>query len=186
MKKKTFFEYINKVFWWIAAIAILCMAIGSSVDITRRWITGQSWPWMISFCECCMAVTVWASIMPTQRMKGHVNVTIFTSKMSPKWQKIMEIFAALIGAVFLAAVCAMSYKQGMWAYSRHMYRAGDYTRFPIWWAYLFVTLGCFVMVIQLVIETVQGIIDLAKGNFIPAAVEAPQAVKAAAEKEENT
>ena len=164
-KKKNILYYVDRLFWGIAALAIICMAIGSTVDILRRWITGQSFAWMISFCETCMAVMVWACIMPTQRMKGHVNVTIFTGKMSPKAQKILGVFAALLGAVFIIVICTQAWQQGLWAYSRKMYRAGDYTRFPIWWAYLFVPVGGAAMVIQLLAETVQGVVDLVKGNY---------------------
>lgn len=165
-RKKTLLHYVDRLFWGIAALAIVCMAVGSTTDIIRRWITGLSFPWMISFCETCMAVMVWACIMPTQRIKGHVNVTIFTGKMRPKTQKILAVFAALLGAAFFIIICIQAEKQGMWAFSRKMYRAGDYTRFPIWWAYLFVPIGGLAMIIQLLGEAAQGIIDLVKGNYI--------------------
>lgn len=165
MKRKSALEYIHIILCVISGVAILVMALGSVVDIFHRAVTNSSYAWMMSLCECCMAVMVWSSIMPTQRMKGHVNVTIFTSKMSPKWQKILEVFAALVGAIFLTVLMVMSFQQGMWAYSRKMFRAGDYTRFPIWWAYLFVPFGCAMMILQLAAEVIFGIRDLIKGNY---------------------
>ncbi|MGI6738012.1 MAG: TRAP transporter small permease [Christensenellales bacterium] len=163
-KKKDLGYYVDKVFWYIAALAIVCMAVGSSIDIIRRWIVGMSFPWMPSFCETCMAVMVWACIMPTQRLKGHVNVTILTSKLSPKAQKVLNVLAAFIGMAFFVIVFIQAGKQGLWAYSRKMYRAGDYTRFPIWWAYMFVPIGALAMFFQLLIEAIQGIIYIVKGE----------------------
>lgn len=148
---------INRIFWWIAALAIIAMCITTTIDVFWRWLTNESIGPVYSLCETLMALMVWSALSPTQKAGKHINVTILTSKLSDKMKTILEIVSLLICAFFFVLIFWKTLEDGIWAYGVKSYRAGDFYRFPTWWARLFVPVGVAAMLGQLTFEVINSI-----------------------------
>lgn len=145
---------VNRVFWWLAAVAIITMGITTTVDVLWRWFTDEAIGPVYSLCETLMAVMVWSAISPTQEAGNHISVTIFTSRLSGKIKAAFEIFALLVCICFFVLIFWKTLEDGIWAYGVKSFRYGDYYRFPTWWARLFVPVGAVGMIGQLVFEVI--------------------------------
>lgn len=152
--KKSPWSKVNRVFWWIAAVAIGTMAITTTADVLYRWVMGGAIGPVYSLCETLMAVMVWSALAPTQEENGHIGVTIFTSRLKGKTKAVFEIIALLICIIFFALIFWKTLEDGIWAYGVKTFRYGDYYRFPTWWARLYVPVGTLAMIGQLVFETI--------------------------------
>lgn len=143
---------VNGAFTWIAVVAILLMGVLTTVDVIWRWIFGEAIGPVYSFCETLMAVMVWSALAPTQQAGGHISVTILTGKLSGRIKYALEIIALLICLLFFVLIFWKTLEDGIWAYGVKSFRAGDYYRFPTWWARLFVPVGVLGMIGQLIME----------------------------------
>lgn len=143
---------VNRVFAIITSIAIALMGLFTTADVIWRWFTGEPIGPVFSICETLMAIMVFASLAPTQEAKGHINVTILTMRLSKKWKSILNLIGLLVCLTFFALMCYMTIQDGMWAYKVKSFRAGDFYRFPTWWARMFVPVGILAMIGQLVVE----------------------------------
>lgn len=151
--KKGTWVWVNRVFAIITAISIALMGLFTTADVIWRWFTGEPIGPVFSICETLMAVMVFASLAPTQEAKGHINVTMLTMKLSQKWKSILNLIGLIVCLTFFVLMFYMTVQDGMWAYKVKSFRAGDFYRFPTWWARMFVPVGILAMVGQLVVET---------------------------------
>ncbi len=150
--KKSKWSPINNLFGWIAIVAIILMGVLTTLDVIWRWVFGEAVGPVYSLCETLMAVMVWASLAPTQEAGGHINVTIFTEKMKGKTKYVFEIISLLLCLFLFVIIFWKTTEDGLWAFGVKSYRAGDFYRFPTWWARLFVPVGVLAMIGQLVVE----------------------------------
>lgn len=157
-------SYVNNVFAWIAIVAIILMGVLTTLDVLWRWIFGDAVGPVYSICETLMAVMVWSAIAPTQQAGGHINVTIFTMNLKGKSKYILEIISLLFCLTLFVIIFWKTLEDGIWAYGVKSYRAGDFFRFPTWWARLFVPVGVLAMIGQLIVE-VKGNLFLLSNEF---------------------
>lgn len=155
---------VNRVFTWIAVVSILLMGVLTTVDVVWRWIFGEAIGPVYSFCETLMAVMVWSALAPTQQAGGHINVTILTGRLKGRIKYILEIIVLLACLFFFVMIFWKTLEDGIWAYGVKSFRAGDYYRFPTWWARLFVPVGVLAMIGQLVMEIKGNLYLLIRGN----------------------
>lgn len=155
---------VNRVFTWIAVASILLMGVLTTVDVVFRWIFGEAIGPVYSICETLMAVMVWSALAPTQQAGGHINVTFLTGKLKGRTKYILEIIVLMACLFFFALIFWKTLEDGIWAYGVKSFRAGDYYRFPTWWARLFVPVGVLGMLGQLMMEIKGNLFLLLKGN----------------------
>lgn len=155
---------VNRTFTWIVTVSILLMGVLTTMDVCWRWIFGESIGPVYSICETLMAVMVWASLAPTQQEGGHINVTFLTGRLKGRVKYSLEVIVLLACILFFGLIFWKTLEDGIWAYGVKSFRAGDYYRFPTWWARLFVPVGVLGMIGQLIMEIKGKIYLLIKGG----------------------
>jgi TRAP-type C4-dicarboxylate transport system permease small subunit len=122
----------------------------STIDVIVRGALDISIGPVMSVCECMMVVMTFAGMAKTEEEGSHINVIIFTSKVSAKKQEILKVVGSAACVIFFLLMLYATLQDGLWAYSVKTYRTGDLWRFPTWWCRLFIPLGIVVMIGQLI------------------------------------
>jgi TRAP-type C4-dicarboxylate transport system permease small subunit len=133
-----------------AGILIL-MLLATAGAIGRKF--GQPVPDVLEACETIMFASVFLGIAYVALQRGHINVTMFTQRLSIQTQKIMDACVRLLAAAVFSLLTWSSWKLAWkWFLIREV-RLAEFP-WPIWpFRFLFV-LGMGMIAVQLIFSAV--------------------------------
>jgi len=88
---------------WIAAIFVGVVAADVFVSIMLRYFLGIQIPDAYDFGQLLLGITIFWGIAATSYRGTHITVDLLYANLSPRWQRIMDVFATLV-LLFVVAV----------------------------------------------------------------------------------
>ncbi len=133
-----------------AGIVIL-MLLATAGAIGRKF--GQPVPNVLEACETIMFASVFLGMAYVALHRGHINVTMFTQRLSPRAQTILDAGVLLLAAAAFALLTWSSWRLAWKWFLMREIRLGAFP-WPIWpFRFLFVV-GMGLIALQLIFSVV--------------------------------
>lgn len=96
------YRNVIKSIMWISYIAICSMILMIVVDVIGRFVFNRPLPATVDMSELVLPWIIFLPMAYTLAIKGHVRVTLLTSRVPLRSQKCLEAFACILGfAIFV-------------------------------------------------------------------------------------
>ena len=142
--------------WVLSGAGVLAtglMGVLITADVVGRKFL-EPIPGAVEFTELLMVATVFLPLAYVQRQRGHVAVVLFTQRLSPRAQAVLDALAYLVGLVIFGVM--------FWYTARLAWRSfliREYTfgliNFPLWPSKMLVPLGLLAFCLQLLVDVVE-------------------------------
>jgi tripartite ATP-independent transporter DctM subunit len=149
----------------VAAWIIFIMAVLIGLDIISRQIMGRPFPEILEFEQCLLSIVVFLGFAHTQTRNGHVKVDLLYNKYSPGTALVMDGIINLVGTfVFLI----IGWQQAVKAKDAYILKeVFIVSQVPIYPFLVIATAGCFLMVLVLLVQFLQGQAKLFQSSPAP-------------------
>jgi TRAP-type C4-dicarboxylate transport system permease small subunit len=111
-------------------------------------------PVTIESVESLLVISVYFGVALVALEGGHVNVTLFTDRLSPRALHLLDAIANLLAALVFGYLAAGAWAEALRSIGLLEFRLGVY-RFPLWPFKTLYALGLALLTIQLAINTVK-------------------------------
>ncbi len=128
----------------IGACFLLPLMILTAFDVLGRDLFSRSIPGTVELSQYLLAIFILLGFAYTQQVKGHVTVSILTSKLPERAQLVFKIITSLL---MLVLACAIAW-QG-WVVGIEERTVSDMLRIPQLPFRLLVALAAFMLLLQL-------------------------------------
>lgn len=142
-----------------AMAALALMSLSTTLDVSKRWLTGWPIGGVMQLNECLMVVVVFLGIPIAQYYRRHIRIAFVVSRLKPSSIVVSDILSCTLGVICLLLLGIMTTKEAIYSFSISEYRFGD-VRLPIYWAKALIPLGAFATVGQLLINIWKDIVKL--------------------------
>ena len=123
-------------------------------------------PGALELTESTMVLIVFGALAYAQIRRGHIRVELVYTKMGPRVQAAMDVFANLAAMVFFGLLLWQSYHEAVYSL-----QIGEATvgliRFPLFPARLILSVGTALLLLQLVLDTIVDIRRIKTGEAPP-------------------
>jgi len=128
-------------------------------DVLGRKFLSKTIPGTFEISEYVLAVFILLGAAYTQQMKGHVGVDFVTSRLSPRVRTLCEILTTLLSLFIIAIVIWQGFLEGI-----REKTVSDMLRIPQYPFRLLVSVGGFLLWLELLIDLVSSIGKLSGGK----------------------
>lgn len=128
-------------------VLLLPMMLLTAGDVIGRATLSRPIPGAVEISEYMLAVFILLSLAYTQQVKGHVRLSFFISRLSPRVQSVVEIVTTLL-SLFIIFIVVW---QG-WVIGIHETTVSDMLRIPQSLFKLFVAVGGFLLCLEFLID----------------------------------
>jgi|SRR5699024_4910393 len=147
------FLRIEKISFNISMITLCLMMLWIVIDVILRTVINKPIPGTIEMTgEYLMVLLVYLSISYTNKLNGHIRVTLIMEKVNEKIKSIVKVFTNIIGAFFFISISWLNFLAGLEYYERGIKSTGvlSYSLAP---ALFIISLGLLLITIRLLIES---------------------------------
>jgi tripartite ATP-independent transporter DctM subunit len=104
----------------IIGIAFLfIMVIITTFDVIMRYVFNHPMPGTSEITEVFMIIAIFMAVTYTQTVKGHINIDILTSKLSPRPKLILEFITTVLSLITIILVAWRVIVQGIYFFAKH-------------------------------------------------------------------
>jgi TRAP-type C4-dicarboxylate transport system permease small subunit len=104
-KIKFWIQRVNRGVCYAGMFLILPLMLLTTVDVIGRAAWARPIPGIVELSSYALDVFILLGLAYTQQVKGHVRVSMLTSRMPPRVQIFLDIFVALL-SLFIIALLA--------------------------------------------------------------------------------
>jgi TRAP-type mannitol/chloroaromatic compound transport system permease small subunit len=138
------------------AIPLMLITTG---DVISRGFFNKPIPGTLELSEYMLSIIILLGAAYTQQVKGHVGVDFLTKRFSTRTQSVIEIFTTLISMIIVVIIVWQGYVEGI-----HEKTVSDMLRVPQWPFRLLVSVGGFLLFLELFIALVNAIARVGMGR----------------------
>ena len=146
-------NYYASVVGMTLLIPLMLLTTG---DIIGRKFLSKTIPGTFELSEYILAVFILLGAAYTQQVKGHVGVDFVTSRLSPRIRAFCEIITTLLSLFIIGIVIWMGFFEGI-----REKTVSDMLRIPQYPFRLLVSVGGFLLWLELFIDLVNSVRNLA-------------------------
>jgi TRAP-type C4-dicarboxylate transport system permease small subunit len=98
------YETIRKIDSFFGMVAMAFIILLACANVFMRYVVGRPWGWVE---EVTVFTFVWLSMLGASAVvhaEGHISIDVVVRSFSPRWQRIVSVFADL---VVLATLCLL-------------------------------------------------------------------------------
>jgi len=148
----------------ISMVTIFLMVFLTFVDVICRYIFNQAITGAMEISEVMLAVAVFCAIANTHAQKSHINVDVFTSKLSPDSRLIVNFINTLMGIGLFIIIIWRTWIQALNFMSEHAFH-GNAAFIPSGPFAIVIVVGCIAMGLLLVRDLLLHIENAIKQGF---------------------
>ncbi len=136
---------------WIAAIFVGLVAANIFVSVLLRYFFATSIPDAYDLGKNMLAILIFWGIAATSYRGTHITVDLVWASASPRWQRLIDIFATLVLLFVVIVMTSMLFDKVRQAYDQHLvtYDLG----LPVWPFYAVAWVGDVSAVLLIAIRT---------------------------------
>ncbi|MGI5825555.1 MAG: TRAP transporter small permease [Bacillota bacterium] len=143
---------LNKITLACAAIGIAAMMIFIFYDVLMRYIFPGSSTISYTLSEYyLMTAIIFLGMAYTKQVDGHARVTLFVKHFPETLKKLCDFLGNIAAAAVFGLMGWQGFLLTVRAYAQHEIYIGIYN-WPMWAAYIFIAVGCAVMVLQCLLD----------------------------------
>ena len=146
-KIKKWIQTINHFIAGVGAWFLIPLMIITAVDVVSRDVFNHPIPGTVELSQYMLAVFILLGLAYTHQVKAHVAVSLFTSRLPPYTQSILNIVASLL-CLFISCILAW---QG-WVVGVEERTVSDMLRVPQYPFRILVAIAAFLMGFELLID----------------------------------
>ena len=151
---------IHKLAYWVCAVgmfmAIPLMLI-TTADVISRSFFNKPIPGVLEMSEYMLSVIILLGAAYTQQVKGHVWVDFFTVKFSKRTQMVFQVITDVATLFIISIVVCMGFSDAM-----EEKTVSDMLRIPQWPFKMLVSVGGFLLWLELALDLVDSVGKLAR------------------------
>ena len=136
---------------WIAALFIGIVAADVFISVMLRYFFGISIPDAYDFGQLLLGVLIFWGIAATSYRGTHITVDLLWANVSPKWQRIIDVFATLV-LLFVVVVQTYTLYDKVASTRASNILTFD-LRLPVWPLYLLAWIGDVAAVLLIAVRT---------------------------------
>lgn len=138
---------------YLSAIGIVTIMLGTTADVARRSLAGQSLPGIVEGSEVVLAVAVFLGLGYAEQTSTHVATDIVTSRVPPTVRATMFAVGRLVMCALLAWMTVATAQRAVDSVVSNEFRFGM-IRVPLWPGRTAIALGFALVVLEALIELV--------------------------------
>lgn len=130
------------------------------VQVVMRYIFGNSLSWSEELARYLFVWQIWIGVSYAARNRTHLRITIIRDRLAPKTQKILELVVVAIWIGFGLFVAAKGFTLVMKV--AKFKQVSSALQLPMMYVHMAVPVGCGLMVVRLVENTVKDFLQAGK------------------------
>jgi TRAP-type C4-dicarboxylate transport system permease small subunit len=170
---KVFFRRIYRVYEMIArtggtlsGVCVLVMVSTIVIDITGRTFFFKPLEGTLELNEMLMVLIVFLGLAWTQSQRGNVKIEVFTSRLSFKSARVVDLAVWTMSLVFASLITIGGTVEALHS-TRIREAVWGIARFPVWPGKIILSFGCFLLCIQFLIDIIHEVGQLLSGKEEP-------------------
>jgi len=140
-----FFYRLSRVMAYLGGLMLTALILMTCVSIVGRSIGVGPITGDFELVEAGVAFAIFAFLPFCQMTGGHATVDVFTSRLSPRINRVLQMIADVLFAVVLVVIAVQ-----LFAGMQSKLRSGQTSfliEFPVWWGYAACMLGAVIAAI---------------------------------------
>ena len=150
----------------LGGIGTMAAMFLGTIEVVGTQILKRPIPGALELTESTMVLIVFGALAYAQIRRGHIRVELVYTKMGPRVQAAMDVFANLAAMVFFGLLLWQSYHEAVYSL-----QIGEATvgliRFQLFPARLILSVGTALLLLQLVLDTIVDIRRIKTGEAPP-------------------
>ncbi|OPY75659.1 MAG: Sialic acid TRAP transporter permease protein SiaT [Syntrophorhabdus sp. PtaU1.Bin058] len=131
----------------IGSMIFVCVAVMVAIEVTARYIFKSPTSWVSEMTNYFTIAASFLLFPYTLKEKGHTRVDFITATLSKSSEYLLELFTTCLGILFAFVLTWFGAKMVLASYS--MGEVSQVLQLPLWVVQIFVPLGSFLMLLQL-------------------------------------
>ena len=112
-KIKFWIQCVNRWVCYAGMFLILPLMLFTTADVIGRAAWARPIPGIVELSSYVLDVFILLGLAYTQQVKGHVRVSMLTSRMSPRSQIFLEIFVTFLSLFIIAMLAWQGFAVGL-------------------------------------------------------------------------
>jgi TRAP-type C4-dicarboxylate transport system permease small subunit len=146
-KLKKGIQAVNRFIAGVSGVFLIPLMIITAADVVSKDVFNHPIPGTVELSQYMLAVFILLGLAYTQQVKAHVAVSLFTSRLSPRFQFIFNIITTLL-CLFISCILVW---QG-WAVGIEEKTVSDMLRVPQFPFRLLLAIAAFLICVELLID----------------------------------
>jgi TRAP-type C4-dicarboxylate transport system permease small subunit len=147
------YQIIAKTSGTLSGICVLVMTLTIVIDITGRTFFSRPLEGSLELNEMLMVLTLFLGLAWTQSQRGNVKIEVFTSRLSLKHARAVNLVVWIISLVYCSLITIGGTVEALHS-TRIREAVWGIVRFPVWPGKIIVALGCFLLCIQFIVDII--------------------------------
>jgi TRAP-type mannitol/chloroaromatic compound transport system permease small subunit len=168
---QTFSAWLARLALWLlllGAVGMIAAMLVGVADVAGTEFLGRPVLGTLEFTESTMVLVVFGALAYAQQRRSHIRVELLYSHVGPRAKSFMEAVTHIVALVFFALVGWTGYLELLYSWEIMESTMGS-VRFPLYPARSLLLLGVSLLILQLVVDIVQDIGRLRRGEAPPEA-----------------
>jgi TRAP-type mannitol/chloroaromatic compound transport system permease small subunit len=168
---QTFSAWLGRLALWLlllGAVGMIAAMLVGVADVVGTEFLGRPVLGTLEFTESTMVLVVFGALAYAQQRRSHIRVELLYSHVGARAKSFMEAVTHIVALVFFALVGWTGYVELLYSWEIMESTMGS-VRFPLYPARSLLILGVSLLILQLVVDIVQDIGRLRRGEAPPEA-----------------
>lgn len=168
---RTFSAWLGRLALWLLLFGTIGMVAAMLVgvaDVIGTEFLGRPVLGTLEFTESTMVLVVFGALAYAQQRRAHIRVELLYSQVGPRGKSFMEAVTHIVAFIFFALVAWQGYVELLYSWEIRESTMGS-VRFPLYPARSLLLLGVSLLLLRLVVDIVQDIGRLRRGEAPPEA-----------------
>lgn len=157
------FLRLEKWFFGLSAATLFLMMMMVSSNVFSRYLFNRPILGVIEFTEFFMVAAIYLGLAHTQRLKGHIDIELVTSRLHPRTKRVCDLIVYVWGFVFFAMIVWQGAAMALEAYEIEEVTLGT-TEALVWPSKMLVPLCSLMMCGRLIIDFVETVKKMIEGE----------------------
>lgn len=147
-------DKVDNILFWISSLTVFLMMAWISVDVILRSTIQKPLPGTIELTgEYFMVLIVYFAVSFTQKVNGHVKVTIVEDLLSKKVNKVLKTLGYILVLIIFVFIGIFNFESGL-EYIEQDRRTNSLLKYPLAPALFIISIGFFVLSIRILLENI--------------------------------
>jgi C4-dicarboxylate transporter DctQ subunit len=158
-----YYNVINRILNGISAFIMLIIGFIVTYEVIMRFVFKHPTGWTLDFVPYLVLWGTFLSAAITLRKERHIKVDLLTRRLSPRKQKILEIFTESIAIVFCGILCVKGIEMVIQTKQLGIFDASS-LRIPLFIPQICVPIGALLLLIEFAVRMVRNVVSLKIGK----------------------
>jgi TRAP-type C4-dicarboxylate transport system permease small subunit len=156
-KARETIQRVNRFVAGVGACSLILLMLLTAADVLGRDLLGRPVPGAVELSQYLLAVFILLGLAYTQQLKGHVNVSLLTSRLSLSGQLLLKLISSVLGLALFGLLAW----QG-WVVGLEERTVSDLLRIPQLPFRILVAVAGFLVCLELLIDAGEGLEKLVR------------------------